>query len=108
MMKRPRSFISTLLILLGLATVTIGLTVHVRPARAESMPRLLDPRAGDPDEPGAGMPAPDLDPSDPPVIQSGGATSTNLPQVNSSDSRRGIFDWLSRFMSTVRFWSARR
>jgi hypothetical protein len=51
MMKRPRSFISTLLIFLGLATVTLGLTVKTHDAFAGPTTRLMDPRAGDPTEP---------------------------------------------------------
>ena len=55
MMKRPRSFISTLLIFLSLATVTLGLTVKTHDANAGAFPRLMDPRAGDPDEPDPGL-----------------------------------------------------
>jgi hypothetical protein len=55
MMKRPRSFISTLFIFFCLATVTLGLTTYVRRAEAGAMPRLMDPRAGDPDEPSPGF-----------------------------------------------------
>ena len=51
MMKRPRSFISTLLIFLSLATVTLGLTVKTHDAQAGPTTRLMDPRAGEPDEP---------------------------------------------------------
>jgi len=54
MMKRPRSFISTLFIFFCLATVSLGLTTYSRPAQASSLPRLMDPRAGDPTEPSDG------------------------------------------------------
>ena len=59
MMKRPRSFISTLLIVFCLATVTAGLTVCARRVEASSLPRLMDPRAGEPDEPSSPMQLPD-------------------------------------------------
>jgi hypothetical protein len=58
MMKRPRSFISTLLIFVCLATVSLGLTTYSRPAQASSLPRLMDPRAGEPDEPSSPMQLP--------------------------------------------------
>ena len=58
MMKRPRSFISTLLIFFCLATVTLGLTTHPRRAEAGGPSRLEDPRAGDPDEPSSPMQLP--------------------------------------------------
>ena len=55
MMKRPRSFIPTLLIFYCLATVSFGLTTHARRAEAGAMPRVMDPRAGDPSEPSDGL-----------------------------------------------------
>jgi hypothetical protein len=58
MMKRPRSFISTLIVLLSLAFVPLGLTVNAHDANAGGMPRVMDPRAGDPTEPDDG-PLPD-------------------------------------------------
>jgi len=58
MMKRPRSFISTLLIFFCLATVSLGLTTYSRRAEAGAMPRLMDPRAGEPDEPSSPMQLP--------------------------------------------------
>jgi hypothetical protein len=51
MMKRPRSFISTLIVLLSLATVPLGLTVNAHDAHAGGLPRVMDPRAGDPTQP---------------------------------------------------------
>jgi hypothetical protein len=71
MMKRPRSFISTLIVLLSLAFVPLGLTVNAHDANAGGMPRVMDPRAGDPTQPGDGFLPPDdstLDPGSP-VIQ---------------------------------------
>src|SRR6187399_1713744 len=55
MMKRPRSFISTLLIVICLASVgsTLDATRHV--AMAGGIPRVMDPRAGDPTEPSDGI-----------------------------------------------------
>ena len=55
MMKRPRSFISTLLIFFCLATVSLGLTTYAARADASATPRLIDPRAGDPSEPSDGL-----------------------------------------------------
>ena len=72
MMKRPRSFISTLLILLSLATVTLGLTVQARDVHAGALPRLMDPRAGDPDEPSPSFLAPDQETKELPAIDSTG------------------------------------
>jgi hypothetical protein len=51
MMKRPRSFISTLIVLLSLATVTLGLTVNAHDTYAGGIPRVNDQRDGDPTEP---------------------------------------------------------
>ena len=58
MMKRPRSFISSVLIILSLASATLVLTTQARDAHASSMPRLMDPRAGDPDEPSPSVNSP--------------------------------------------------
>lgn len=55
MMKRPRSFISTLIVLLSLAFVPLGLTATTHDANAGGMPRVMDPRAGDPTEPSDGL-----------------------------------------------------
>jgi len=67
MMKRPRSFISTLLIVIFLASVgsTFDATRHV--ALAGGIPRVLDPRAGDPTEPSdaIGQDGNESTPSDP-------------------------------------------
>src|SRR5690348_11486030 len=53
MMKRPRSFISTLLFVLALvATAAPGSYTPV--AHAGGLPRVMDPRAGDPTEPDDG------------------------------------------------------
>ena len=70
MMKRPRSFIPTLLILLSLATVTLGLTVQARDVHAGALPRLMDPRAGDPDEPSPSFLAPSQEAKELPPIES--------------------------------------
>jgi hypothetical protein len=59
MMKRPRSFISTLIVFLTLATVQLGLTVKAHDAHASALPRVMDPRAGDPTQPGDGYVPPD-------------------------------------------------
>ena len=67
MMKRPRSFIPTLLIFYCLATVSFGLTTHARRAEAGAMPRVMDPRAGDPNEPDPGFYQPSVTtPAEPP------------------------------------------
>jgi len=101
MMKRPRSFISTLLIFFCLATVTAGLTAYARPADAGSTPRLMDPRAGDPNEP------------DPGLYQPGATTPVDLPEDSLSPIKphsndvwtrlgsllttfRGLWIWLLR------------
>jgi len=50
MMKRPRSFISTLMIILAL-TASIGISARIPLADAGGLPRVMDPRAGDPTQP---------------------------------------------------------
>jgi len=56
MMKRPRSFIATLLALLCLALAPVaGLVLPATVAHAALTTRLMNPRAGDPDEPGDGL-----------------------------------------------------
>ena len=67
MMKRPRSFISTLIVFLSLMAVPVGLTMNSHDATAGGMPRVMDPRAGDPTEPSDGI-LPDnttIDPGEP-------------------------------------------
>ena len=51
MMKRPRSFISTLVVLLGLLAGTSLLVSMPVDSHAAGLPRVMDPRAGDPTEP---------------------------------------------------------
>jgi len=59
MMKRPRSFIATLLALLCLALAPVaGLVLPATVAHAALTTRLMNPRAGDPDEPGSGIAPP--------------------------------------------------
>ena len=55
MMKRPRSFISTLIVFLSLMAAPVGLTMNSHDATAGGMPRVMDPRAGDPTEPSDGL-----------------------------------------------------
>lgn len=71
MMKRPRSFISTLIVFLSLMAVPVGLTMNSHDASAGGMPRVMDPRAGDPTQPGDGFLPSDnttTDPGDPPIV----------------------------------------
>ena len=52
MMKRPRSFISTLVVILAFAlTAGIGISARIPQADAGGLPRVMDPRAGDPTQP---------------------------------------------------------
>ena len=88
MMKRPRSFISTLIVFLSLATVSLGLTVKAYDVHAGGLPRVMDPRAGDPTQPGDGyVPSDDgtFESGDPEVIVSPGwRTALWLAVFNSS------------------------
>jgi hypothetical protein len=59
MMKRPRSFIATTLALLCLTLLpAAGLVIPATVAHAAPTTRLMNPRAGDPDEPGSGIAPP--------------------------------------------------
>ena len=51
MMKRPRSFISAMLLLGTLLVPVVALNTHASIVAAAGLPRVMDPRAGDPDEP---------------------------------------------------------
>jgi hypothetical protein len=90
MMKRPRSFIATLLILICVAASVGTLALPASTAYAgATTTRLMNPRAGDPDEPGDGVYPPPQGgasnaPSDPidavvpvPVLQTG-SSGANL------------------------------
>jgi hypothetical protein len=55
MMKRPRSFISTLFLFLVLLAAPCAVTNTADVAHAAGLPRIMDPRAGDPDEPDDGF-----------------------------------------------------
>ncbi len=54
MMKGPRSFVSMLLLVISLAAVPYGYPVKPQIAFAGGMPRVMDPRAGDPTQPDDG------------------------------------------------------
>jgi len=73
MMKRPRSFIATLLALLCLALAPVaGLVIPATAAHAALTTRLMNPRAGDPNEPDDGAN---------PLDSGGGAYSPNDPSA---------------------------
>ena len=55
MMKRPRSFISTLIVVLAFAVGMASVALNAGPSSAAGLPRVMDPRAGDPDEPDPGF-----------------------------------------------------
>ena len=76
MMKRPRSFISTLVVAL-LVMCAFSAAVPY-PAHAGALPRVLDPRAGDPTQPGDGfLPDNSTAPSsEPDVIRAGNTRGT--------------------------------
>lgn len=98
MMKRPRSFISTLIVFLSLMAVPVGLTMISHDAIAGGLPRVMDPRAGDPTEPSDGF-LPDestYEPGEPDL-----ETAQHLyPSTNSLTtwSRRARL-FISRFLS---------
>ena len=55
MMKRPRSFISTLILVLALAIGFASIAMDPAPSVAAGLPQVFDPRAGDPSEPSEGF-----------------------------------------------------
>ena len=98
MMKRPRSFISTLIVLLSLAFVPLGLTANTHDANAGGMPRVMDPRAGDPTEPSDGLtpdnPSTTPDDGDPESIQHQRPSLTSAQVWVISSHFRWVFSFL--------------
>jgi len=98
MMKRPRSFISTLVVVLCLASVGTAFDATRHVAVAVATPRVMAPRAGDPTEPsdGIGLDGDQSRSNDPDLefVRQAGTTSRN--------------PWLSDlYVSTLRlftFW----
>jgi hypothetical protein len=95
MMKRPRSFISTFLLLAILAVIGHGIAFNPTSADAGGLPRVADPRAGDPDEPDPGFrdPASQWTPPEPEfeVFVSRYSATTRIQ--NSSASTRLVSFW---------------
>jgi hypothetical protein len=109
MMKRPRSFISTLLIFFCLATVTLGLTTSPRRAEAIGPSRLADPRAGDPDEPGLALPAPGGELTDPLIHRPDHSEARPTQQVEKGTNvLERLFHWLGIAVSRVQSRPERR
>ena len=108
MMKRPRSFISTLFIFFCLATVSLGLTTYSRPAQASSLPRLMDPRAGDPDEPGLALPASNQELADPSIIRADGHALRLIQPEQAPTCLGRIFRWLGIAAMRFQSWQERR
>ena len=106
MMKRSRSFVSILIVLLSMASVPVGLTVKPQEVHAGGVPRVMDPRAGDPTEPSDGL-LPDRstvpDPSDPQVVQHD-RPSALAANIQDTELRRSMHAFLSLLRSLLERW----